>query len=30
VTVFRDGRAIVEGTREPSVARSVYAKYIGI
>ena len=30
LTLFRDGRAIIEGTREPSVARSVYAKYIGV
>lgn len=30
VTLFRDGRAIVEGTREPAAARSLYAKYIGV
>jgi adenylyltransferase/sulfurtransferase len=29
ITVFRDGRAIVQGTQEPSVARSVYARYVG-
>jgi molybdopterin-synthase adenylyltransferase len=29
LTVFADGRAIVKGTRDPSVARSVYARYIG-
>ncbi len=29
ITLFPDGRAIVKGTGEPSVARSVYAKYIG-
>lgn len=29
VTVFRDGRAIVKGTDDISVARSLYAKYIG-
>jgi len=29
ITVFRDGRAIVKGTKDPSVARSLYAKYIG-
>jgi adenylyltransferase/sulfurtransferase len=29
LTVFPDGRAIVKGTRDPAVARSVYAKYIG-
>jgi len=30
VTVFRDGRAIVKGTDDISVARSIYAKFIGI
>jgi molybdopterin-synthase adenylyltransferase len=29
VTVFRDGRAIVRGTEEASMARSVYSKLIG-
>ncbi len=29
VTVFADGRAIIKGTREPSIARSLYARYIG-
>jgi molybdopterin-synthase adenylyltransferase len=29
LTVFEDGRAIVRGTREPSVARSLYAKLVG-
>lgn len=29
VTVFADGRAIIKGTRETSVARSLYARYIG-
>ena len=29
VTVFSDGRAIVKGTRDPAVARSLYARYIG-
>ena len=29
LTVFSDGRAIVRGTKEAIVARSVYAKYIG-
>ncbi|HUL34007.1 MAG TPA: ThiF family adenylyltransferase [Candidatus Eisenbacteria bacterium] len=28
-TVFSDGRAILKGTKDPSVARSFYAKYIG-
>ena len=29
LTVFPDGRAIVKGTTDPGVARSVYARYIG-
>jgi molybdopterin-synthase adenylyltransferase len=29
MTVFADGRAIVKGTRDPSVARSIYARFIG-
>jgi adenylyltransferase/sulfurtransferase len=29
LTVFSDGRAIVKGTKEGKVARSVYAKYVG-
>jgi adenylyltransferase/sulfurtransferase len=29
VTVFRDGRAIIKGTEEASLARSVYSKLIG-
>jgi len=29
LTVFTDGRAIVKGTQDPAVARSVYARYIG-
>ncbi len=29
VTVFRDGRAIVKGTDDVALARSLYAKYIG-
>lgn len=29
LTLFTDGRAIIKGTREASVARSVYAKYVG-
>ena len=29
VTVFADGRAIIKGTRDASVARSLYARYIG-
>ena len=29
MTVFTDGRAIVKGTKDPAVARSLYARYIG-
>lgn len=29
ITLFPDGRAIVKGTDDPGVARSVYAKYVG-
>jgi len=29
MTVFPDGRAILTGTQDPAVARSIYAKYIG-
>jgi adenylyltransferase/sulfurtransferase len=29
MTVFADGRAIIKGTRDSSVARSLYARYIG-
>ncbi len=29
VTVFADGRAIIKGTQNPAVARSLYAKYVG-
>ena len=29
LTLFKDGRAIVQGTKDPSVARTVYAKYVG-
>jgi len=29
ITVFRDGRAIVEGARDETVARSLYDRYIG-
>lgn len=28
-TIFSDGRAIIHGTQDPAVARSLYAKYIG-
>jgi adenylyltransferase/sulfurtransferase len=29
LTVFPDGRAIIKGTQEPQVARTIYARYIG-
>ena len=29
LTIFTDGRAIIRGTQDPAVARSLYAKYIG-
>jgi len=29
MTVFSDGRAILKGTKDPAIARSLYAKYIG-
>lgn len=29
LTVFPDGRALVKGTTDPTVAKTVYAKYIG-
>jgi len=29
MTVFADGRAIVKGTKDPAIARSIYARYIG-
>jgi adenylyltransferase/sulfurtransferase len=29
LTVFGDGRAVVKGTEQPSVARGVYARYVG-
>jgi len=29
VTVFPDGRAIIRGTTDPGVARSVYSRYLG-
>jgi len=30
VTLFADGRAIIQGTSDPTVARGVYAKYVGM
>ncbi len=29
ITVFPDGRAIVKGTSDPGIARSLYARYVG-
>lgn len=29
MTVFEDGRAILKGSTDPAVARSLYARYIG-
>jgi adenylyltransferase/sulfurtransferase len=29
MTVFADGRAILKGTTDPTIARSLYARYIG-
>jgi adenylyltransferase/sulfurtransferase len=29
MTIFPDGRAIIKGTEDPGVARSLYARYIG-
>ena len=29
MTLFRDGRAIIKGTTDPTVARSLYARFVG-
>jgi adenylyltransferase/sulfurtransferase len=29
MTIFPDGRAIVKGTADPAIARSLYARYLG-
>ena len=29
ISLFRDGRAIIKGTSDETVARSIYARYIG-
>jgi adenylyltransferase/sulfurtransferase len=29
ITLFRDGRAIIKGTSDPAVARSLYARFVG-
>ena len=28
LTVFADGRAVVKGTQDPAIARSLYARYV--
>jgi hypothetical protein len=30
VTLFLDGRAIIQGTQDPAAARSIYAKCVGV
>ena len=30
LTLFADGRAIILGTRDPAVARSLYSRYVGL
>ena len=30
LTIFKDGRAIVQGTKDPAMAKTVYAKYVGV
>jgi molybdopterin-synthase adenylyltransferase len=29
MTLFPDGRAIIKGTTDPAIARSLYARYVG-
>ena len=29
LTLFTDGRAIVKGTKQPEIAKSIYSKYVG-
>jgi hypothetical protein len=29
MTIFADGRAILKGTKDAAIARSLYARYIG-
>ena len=29
LTIFKDGRAIIKGTEDAAVARSLYARYVG-
>ncbi len=30
ITIFKDGRAIIKGTSEPSIAKSLYSKFVGM
>lgn len=30
ITLFPDGRAIIKGTGDPDIARSIYARYVGV
>ena len=30
ITLFADGRAIIKGTEDPDLAKSIYARYIGV
>ena len=30
ITVFPDGRALIQGTTDPAIARSLYARFIGV
>jgi adenylyltransferase/sulfurtransferase len=29
MTIFADGRAIIKGTADAAIARSLYARYVG-
>ena len=29
MTIFANGRAILKGTKDPAIARTLYARYIG-
>lgn len=30
ITIFKDGRAIIKGTSDPSIAKSLYSKFVGM
>ena len=30
ITLFADGRAIIKGTNDEAIARSLYSKYVGL